>query len=109
MEIAKSILIFLLAGLCEIGGGYLMWLWLRGGKPFWLGAIGAVVLVFYGIIPTWQPAHFSRVYAAYGGVFIVLALLWGWQIDKVTPDKFDCLGAFVALVGVAIIYYWPRG
>jgi small multidrug resistance family-3 protein len=67
--------IFILAGLCEIGGGYLVWLWLREGKSIGLAAIGAVVLVLYGIIPTLQPANFGRVYAAYGGVFIVLAIL----------------------------------
>ena len=79
MEIARSILLFLLAGLCEIGGGYLVWLWLREGRSVWLGLIGGIVLVLYGIIPTLQPAafNFGRVYAAYGGAFIVLSLLWG--------------------------------
>jgi small multidrug resistance family-3 protein len=109
MEIAKSILIFLLAGLCEIGGGYLIWLWLREGKSLWLGVVGGLILVLYGVIPTLQTSNFGRVYAAYGGVFIVLSLIWGWQVDKVVPDKFDCIGALVALIGVAIIYYWPRG
>jgi small multidrug resistance family-3 protein len=104
----QSLIVFALAGLCEIGGGYLMWLWLREGRSLWLGLLGAVVLVFYGVIPTLQPASFSRVYAAYGGVFVVLSLLWGWQIDKVTPDRFDLIGGLIALVGMAIIMYWPR-
>ena len=108
VETIKSSLYFLLAGLCEIGGGYLVWLWLREGKPAWYALVGAVVLVLYGIIPTFQPAHFGRVYAAYGGVFIVLSILWGWKIDKITPDRFDLIGGFVALIGVAIIMYWPR-
>lgn len=108
MELARSILVFLVAGLCEIGGGYLVWLWLREGKSVWLGVLGAVLLVLYGIVPTFQIQSFGRVYAAYGGVFILMALLWGWQIDKVVPDKFDCIGAAIALIGVAIIYYWPR-
>jgi len=108
VETIKSSLYFLLAGLCEIGGGYLVWLWLREGKPAWYALMGAVVLVLYGIIPTFQPAHFGRVYAAYGGVFIVLSILWGWKIDKITPDRFDLIGGFVALIGVAIIMYWPR-
>jgi small multidrug resistance family-3 protein len=108
MEIVKSLGYFVLAGLFEIGGGYLVWLWLRGGKSAWLGVLGALVLVLYGVIPTLQPANFGRVYAAYGGVFIVLALLWGWKVDKTTPDRFDLIGAFVALIGVAIIMYWPR-
>ncbi|OPY58431.1 MAG: hypothetical protein A4E57_04853 [Syntrophorhabdaceae bacterium PtaU1.Bin034] len=105
----KSICYFVLAGLCEIGGGYLVWLWLREGKPPWYGLIGAFVLVLYGVVPTLQPAHFGRVYAAYGGVFIVLSILWGWQVDKIAPDRFDMIGGMVALTGVAIIMYWPRG
>lgn len=109
MEIVKSLFYFVLAGLCEIGGGYLFWLWLREGKSIWFALFGAVVLVLYGVIPTFQPANFGRVYAAYGGIFIVLAILWGWQIDKIAPDKFDLIGGLVALTGMLIIMYWPRG
>jgi small multidrug resistance family-3 protein len=109
MVIAKSLFYFVLAGLCEIGGGYLVWLWLRENKSAGFALVGAIVLVLYGIIPTLQPAHFGRVYAAYGGIFIVMAMLWGWQIDKIPPDRFDIIGAFIALVGVCIIMYWPRG
>ena len=58
--------------------------------------------------PTLQPANFGRVYAAYEGVSIILSILWGWQVDKIAPDRFDMLGGFVALVGVGIIMYWPR-
>jgi small multidrug resistance family-3 protein len=108
MVIAKSLFYFVLAGLCEIGGGYLVWLWLREKKSLWLAVLGAMVLILYGIIPTFQPAHFGRVYAAYGGIFIVLAMLWGWQIDRIPPDKFDLIGGFIALIGVCIIMYWPR-
>jgi len=109
MEVSKSLLYFVLAGLCEIGGGYLIWQWLREGKSIWLALAGAMVLILYGIIPTLQPANFGRVYAAYGGIFIVLSILWGWQIDKIAPDRYDLVGGFVALVGVSIIMYWPRG
>lgn len=105
----KSIFYFVLAGLFEVDGGYLVWLWLREGKSLWYGLTGALVLVLYGIIPTLQPAHFGRVYAAYGGFFIVLSILWGWKVDKIAPDKFDTIGGLVALVGVGIIMYWPRG
>jgi small multidrug resistance family-3 protein len=108
MNIALSLAYFLAAGLCEIGGGYLVWLWLREGKSPWVAALGAVVLVLYGIIPTLQPAHFGRVYAAYGGVFIVLSLLWGWKIDGVSPDTPDVIGGLIALLGVFVIMYWPR-
>jgi small multidrug resistance family-3 protein len=111
VEIARSILLFLLAGLCEIGGGYLVWIWLRDGKSFLMGLLGGIVLVLYGIIPTLQPSalNFGRVYAAYGGVFVVLSLLWGWQIDGKTPDTFDLVGAAICLLGVGVIMYWPRG
>ncbi len=108
MVIAKSLFYFVLAGFCEIGGGYLVWLWLREKKSLWFAVVGAMVLILYGIIPTFQPAHFGRVYAAYGGIFIVMAMLWGWQIDRIPPDKFDLIGAFIALIGVCIIMYWPR-
>ncbi|SMC82636.1 YnfA family protein [Sporomusa malonica] len=108
MDFCKSILYFILAGVCEIGGGYLIWLWLREGKGIMYAVAGAVILIIYGIIPTLQPANFGRVYAAYGGVFIVLSILWGWGVDKVAPDKFDIIGGLVALVGVLIIMYWPR-
>jgi small multidrug resistance family-3 protein len=108
MAHAKSILYFVLAGLCEIGGGYLVWLWLRENKTIWYALVGSLVLILYGIIPTLQPANFGRVYAAYGGVFIVLSILWGWKIDNVAPDRFDLIGGLICLVGVAIIMYFPR-
>jgi len=66
---------FVVAGLFEIGGGYLVWLWLREGKSFWFALAGAAILFLYAIVPTFQPANFGRVYAAYGGVFIVLSIL----------------------------------
>ena len=100
--IFQSILLFILAGLCEIGGGYLVWISIRNGKDW-----GAIVLG--GIIPTLQKAYFGRVYAAYGGVFVVMSLLWGWYFDKTVPDFPDVLGAFLCLTGVAVIMYWPRG
>ena len=105
----NSLFLFFLAGLCEIGGGYLVWLWLREGKSLWFALIGGIVLLLYGIIPTLQPAHFGRVYAAYGGIFVVLSIIWGWQIDKISPDKFDLIGGAICLIGVSVIMYWPRG
>lgn len=105
----KAAVIFILAGLAEIGGGYLIWKWLREGGSIWFGLIGGIVLCLYGIIATFQVfSSFGRVYAAYGGVFIVMSLLWGWMIDKKTPDIFDWAGAAICLVGVFIIL-WPRG
>ena len=108
MLITRSVVLFLLAGLCEIGGGYLIWLWLREGKSLGFAFLGTAVLFVYGVLPTLQQAPFGKVYAAYGGVFIVLSLLWGWQIDRVTPDRFDLIGGAIALVGVCVIMYWPR-
>ena len=104
----KSVSYFVLAGLCEIGGGYLVWLWLREGRPILFALVGSILLIIYAIIPTFQPAHFGRIYAAYGGVFIVLSILWGWKVDQFVPDRFDLIGGAVALIGVSIIMYWPR-
>lgn len=104
----KSILIFILAGFCEIGGGYLIWQYLREGKSGWLGLVGAFLLVSYGIVATWQTSNFARVYATYGGIFIVMSILWSMKFDNYSPDKFDLIGALVALLGVCIIYYAPR-
>lgn len=108
MEVVKSLFLFVLAGICEIGGGYLVWLWLKEEKPLWMGILGGVILFLYGVVATWQVANFGRVYAAYGGVFIVLSVLWAWKVDNFKPDRYDLIGALVALIGVCIIFYAPR-
>ncbi len=108
MVILKSLLIFILAGLCEIGGGYLIWLWLKEDKAWWYGLIGGVILALYGIIATLQTSGFGRVYATYGGIFIVLSILWAMKFDNFIPDKYDIIGALIALLGVCIICYAPR-
>jgi small multidrug resistance family-3 protein len=100
--------LFFLAGVCEIGGGYLVWLWLREDMSWVLGAIGGFILFLYGVVPTLQTSYFHRIYAAYGGVFIVMALLWGFIFEGVSPDFYDTLGASIAIIGVIIIYYTPR-
>ncbi|MGG3518646.1 YnfA family protein [Bacillus pseudomycoides] len=105
----KAAVIFILAGLAEIGGGYLIWKWIREGGSIWFGLMGGIILCLYGVIATFQVfSSFGRVYAAYGGVFILMSLFWGWMVDKKTPDLFDWAGAAVCLVGVFIIL-WPRG
>ena len=111
MGIIKSVFYFILAGIFEIGGGYLIWIWLREGKSILYGIFGAVALIIYGVIPTLQPpsANFGRVYATYGGIFIVLSILWGWKIDNIIPDKFDLIGGTIAVIGAVIIMYAPRG
>ena len=108
MSILKSILIFILAGFCEIGGGYLVWGWMKDNKPMWYGILGGLILVLYGVVATLQTESFAHVYATYGGFFIVMSLLWAIKFDHFTPDKFDIIGAIIALIGVCIIYYAPR-
>ena len=109
-EITRAMLLFTLAGLAEIGGGWLMWQWLREHRPWPLGLLGALVIMLYGIIPTFQDsAHFGRVYAAYGGIFVVLSLLWGRLFDRFEADRWDLIGAAICLVGVFVIYFGPRG
>lgn len=107
-QISRSIALFFVAGLMEIGGGYLVWLWLRDRRGVMLGVLGGLLLFLYGIVPTLQPSHFGRIYAAYGGVFVVLSLLWGWWFNGRRPDIPDTVGASLCLVGVAVIMYWPR-
>lgn len=108
--IFRSVSFFLIAGLCEIAGGYLVWLWVRDHRTAWFGALGGLLLFLYGVLPTLQPesASFGRVYASYGGVFVVMSLLWGWWVDGIRPDRFDVIGAMIALIGVGIIMYAPR-
>ena len=78
--ITHSVLLFFLAGLCEIGGGWLVWQWLREERSAFWGIAGGLLLIFYGIIPTFQPAHFGRVYAAYGGFFIFSIVVLGMDV-----------------------------
>ena len=106
--IIKPILLFILAGFCEIGGGYLVWLWLKEGKPAWYGILGAIILALYGYVMTLQAVSFGKAYAVYGGIFIVMALLWAWKIDNFKPDKYDIIGSLVSLIGIAIILFMPR-
>jgi len=108
MATIKSLMIFILAGICEIGGGYLVWLWIKEDKPLWYGLLGGFVLALYGVVATLQTSNFARVYATYGGIFIVMSLLWAIKVDHFSPDKYDIIGAIIALVGVCVIYYAPR-
>jgi small multidrug resistance family-3 protein len=103
-----SLGLFLLAALAEIGGGYLVWLWIRQKKKIIFGIVGGIILFTYGIIPTLQPSNFGRIYAAYGGIFIISSILWGMFVDKKRPDKFEIIGSLVAVFGAIIIFYGPR-
>jgi len=101
--------LFVLAGLCEIGGGYLVWGWMREHKPLLWALLGAVVLAAYGVVAALQPiSEFGGVYAAYGGIFIVLALLWGIVVDGFRPDRWDLLGAVICFLGVLVMVAPPR-
>ena len=108
LVILKAIGLFLLAGFCEIGGGYLVWQWLRSGKPAWYGLVGALLLAGYGAVATWQPTSFGKTYAVYGALFIVMSIAWAWYFDGFRPDRWDVVGGFIILVGVGIILGWPR-
>ncbi|MGC4098189.1 MAG: YnfA family protein [Nitrospira sp.] len=107
MSVFSPLGLFVLVGLCEIGGGYLVWLAMREGKHWSYAVAGAAILILYSVIPTLQPAHFGRVCAAYGGMFILLSLLWGWGIDGARPDRFDLIGGIICFVGMAVIMYAP--
>jgi len=105
----RPALLFVLAGLLEVGGGYLVWLWLREHRHPAFGAAGFIALALYGTVPVLQDTThtFGRVYAAYGAVFIVLSLLWGIFVDRQRPDARDYLGAVICIAG-AVIMMWPR-
>ncbi|MCV0412182.1 YnfA family protein [Nitrosarchaeum sp.] len=100
--------LFLFASLLEIGGGYLIWKVLRDHKGKIFGLVGALILFSYGIVMTMQPANFGKVYATYGGIFVVSSIVWGYWIDKKKPDRFEIIGSIIVLVGVAVIFYFPR-
>ena len=109
MLVLHSVALFLLAALAEIGGAWLVWQGVREQRGLvWIGA-GIVALGAYGFVATLQPdAHFGRILAAYGGVFVAGSLAWGMVVDGFRPDRFDYLDAAVCLAGVGLIMYAPR-
>jgi small multidrug resistance family-3 protein len=108
MTFLRTMGLFGIAAVCEIVGGYLVWQWWRGAVGPLVGAGGAILLILYGIVPTYQDAHFGRVYAAYGGVFVIGALLWSGWADGIWPDRYDLAGAALCLAGVAVMMFAPR-
>ena len=107
--IVLSVLLFIAAGLLEVGGGWLVWQSVREGKTWIYAALGVLALVGYGFVPCLQPtSDFGRIYAIYGGFFIVLAFAWARQFDGYMPDIGDFIGAVIALFGVLVIMLWPR-
>ena len=109
MDVIKSIPLFVLAALFEIGGAWLVWQGVREHKGIaWIGG-GIIALGIYGLVATLQPdANFGRILAAYGGVFVAGSLLWGAVVDGFRPDRWDIAGAAICLAGVAVIMYAPR-
>ena len=109
MTVARSIALFVLAAVAEIGGAWLVWQGLREHRGWlWVGA-GVLALGAYGFVATLQPdANFGRVLAAYGGIFVAGSLGWAMAVDRFRPDRYDVIGAVVCLVGVGVILYAPR-
>jgi small multidrug resistance family-3 protein len=109
MTIAKSVLLFALAAVAEIGGAWLIWQAVREGRAWWFAGLGIMALGAYGFIAALQPdANFGRVLAGYGGIFIAGSLAWGMMMDGFRPDRWDYVGAAIALAGVAVLMYAPR-
>ena len=109
MNVARSLTLFVAAAIAEIGGAWLVWQGVREHRGWaWIGA-GIIALGIYGFVATLQPdAHFGRILAAYGGVFVAGSLAWGMVMDGFGPDRYDITGALICLLGVAVIMYAPR-
>ncbi len=109
MEVARSLALFAVAAVAEIGGAYLVWLGIREDRGWPFVAAGAVGLALYGVVATLQPeASFGRVFAAYGGVFVVGSILWGVAFEGFRPDRWDLAGGAICLLGMAVIMFGPR-
>ncbi|MFJ6164497.1 YnfA family protein [Micromonospora orduensis] len=110
MTVLRSLVLFALAALAEIGGAWLVWQGWREQRGLWWIAAGVVALGCYGFVATFQPdANFGRILAAYGGVFVAGSLGWAMVVDGFRPDRWDVAGAALCLLGVAVIMYAPRG
>ena len=109
MTLARSLSLFVLAALAEIGGAWLIWQGWREHRGLWWIAGGVLALGAYGFVATFQPdPNFGRILAAYGGIFVVGSLAWGMLVDGFRPDRWDVTGGLICLIGVAVIMYVPR-
>jgi small multidrug resistance family-3 protein len=109
MGVLRSIGLFIVAALAEIGGAWLIWQGIREHRGLIFAGLGVLALGAYGFVATLQPdPHFGRILAAYGGVFVAGSLLWGMLVDGFRPDRWDLIGAAFCLAGVAVIMYAPR-
>jgi small multidrug resistance family-3 protein len=104
----KIVGLFMVTALAEIIGCYLPYLWIREGKTIWLLVPGALSLMAFVWLLSLHPEAAGRVYAAYGGVYVFMAILWLWTVDGIRPTAWDLLGSAVALAGMAIIMFAPR-
>ena len=104
----KTLALFLITAVAEIVGCYLPYLWLKQGKSAWLLLPAALSLALFAWLLSLHPTAAGRVYAAYGGVYIFVAILWLWFVDGIQPTRWDLLGTLVALAGMAIIMFAPR-
>jgi small multidrug resistance family-3 protein len=109
MLVARTVGLFVLTAVAEIAGCYLPYLWLRRGQPAWLLAPAALSLAAFAWLLTLHPFAAGRTYAAYGGMYVAVALVWLWAVEGVRPDRWDLVGATVTLAGMAIIAFAPRG
>jgi len=100
--------LYLIVGICEIGGGWFIWQSMRDGKPFYYCVIGSIMLIMYGFLACFQILEFATAYATYGGFFIVMSLLWGWMFEKQVPQIQDVIGSVICIVGACIIAFVPR-
>ncbi|RYZ94549.1 MAG: YnfA family protein [Sphingobacteriaceae bacterium] len=103
----KTFFLFFITAIAEIGGCYLPYLWLKQGKSVWLLVPAALSLALFAWLLTLHPTASGRVYAAYGGVYVFVAVLWLWGVDGIRPTSWDIVGATVALAGMAIIMFAP--
>lgn len=109
MNVARSVALFGVAALAEIGGAWMVWQAVREGRSWLWAGLGVIALGLYGFVATFQAdPNFGRILAAYGGVFVVGSLLWGMALDGFRPDRYDIAGALICVVGVAVIMYAPR-
>jgi len=103
----KILLIMILSGILEVGGGYGVWVWIKDRSPLGVGILGMAGLALYGVVAALEPLPFGRAYAAYGGVFVVISLLFAMKVDGFRPDRWDLVGAGVIGMGVLVLLYGP--
>lgn len=108
MFAARTFVLFVLTAMAEILGCYLPWLWLKRGAPAWILAPATLSLAVFVWLLTLHPSGAGRTYAAYGGVYVAVAMLWIWLVEGARPDRWDCLGGLLTLAGAAVIFLAPR-